>query len=155
MHNVHCTSLYPGGEIPPHPKSEVATLAVSCCLARSGRRRLEINSHETSLKCLKGGRGCGKFAARSTSLLFGEEAKIEERSNFFEKLDQTRKRRQGGHNSCLPVDDGAFFGSFGREVVDDHILRHSLDQKMEDSLSLAFRQYLVRLRQPRNLWYQR
>ena len=155
MHNVHCTSLYPGCEIPPHPKSEVATLAVSCCLARSGRRRLEINSHETSLKCLKGGRGCGKFAARSTGLLFGEEAKIEERSNFFEKLEQTKKRRQGEHSSCLPVDDGSFFGSLRREIVDDHSLRPSSDQKMEDSLLPAFRQYLASLRQPRNLWYQR
>ena len=106
-----------------------------------------------TFRSLKGGRGCGKLAARSTGLLL--EAEVEERCNFFQKLEQTRKRRQEERTCCLSNDDGTLFGAFGGQVVDDHSLRSSLDQKMEDSLSHDFRQYLSSLRQPRNLWSQR
>ena len=100
---------------------------------------------------LKGGRGCGKLAARSAGSLFGEESEMEARCNFFQKLEQNRIRRQGEHNCCLPFEDG----SFGKEVVNNHSLMPSLGQKMEDPLSPAFRQYLASLRQPRHLWYPR
>ena len=108
-----------------------------------------------SLTSLKGGRDCGKLAARSTGSFSGEEAEMKARCNFFQKLEQNRIRGQGEHSSCLPVEDDAFSASFGKKVVDDHSLMPSSDQKMEDSLSPAFRQYLASLRQPRHLWYQR
>ena len=110
-------------------------------------------SYRSSLTFLKGGRGCGgKLAARSTCSLSREEAEIEARCNFFQKLEQNRMRR---HTCCLPVEDGAFFESFGKEVVDEHSLMSSLDQTLEDSLSPAFHQYLESLRKQRHLLYQR
>ena len=123
------------------------------CLSLVGLQEVEEGGgscRNHSLTSLKGGKDCGKLAARSTGSFSGEEAEMKARCNFFQKLEQNRIRR---HTCCLPVEDGAFFASRGKEVVEDNSLMPSLD--LEDSLSPAFHQYLESLRQPRHLWYQR
>ena len=143
--NLWHTTL--GCTISSHSTGKVTTMGVPRCFARSGRRRWVV-SYRSSLTFFEGGRGCGgKLAARSTCSLSREEAEIEARCNFFQKLEQNRMRR---HTCCLAVEDRVFFESFSKEVLDEHS-----DQASDDSLSPAFHQYLESLRQPRHLWYQR